>query len=54
MTTSDLNTDVDLISRAIDWAEMYPRDPDSWADLRNKMVLLRFVGEDGANCHARP
>jgi hypothetical protein len=41
MKTSDLNTDIDLISRAVDWAETFPRDPDSWKNLRNKIRDLR-------------
>jgi hypothetical protein len=41
MSTSDLNTDIDQISRAIDWAEIFPRDPDSWRNLRNKLRDLR-------------
>jgi len=41
MTTSDLNDEIDQLEKAVNWAEVYPRDPDSWANLRNKIRGLR-------------
>jgi hypothetical protein len=41
MTTNDINDDLDRLGRAVDWAEMYPRDPDSFVALRRQIRDLR-------------
>lgn len=39
--TSMLNDDIDQLQKAVEWAEEFPRDKDSWNNVFAKLRCLR-------------